>query len=143
MWVRIGAAHCRALVFKNLHPAILLPQLRRLRLPCGNHALNFRLRELRQGFAVVGRKANHTADAAHALALKQRIGGVAERGRVGQQRGKIVGEHKWLVVIGVDFAVDAAVAWAKVAGGVVAGLGRGVGFFLLSLPRAFGAVGGD
>ena len=141
--MRVGAAHHRAFVFKNLHPAILLPQLRRLRLPCGNHALNFRLRELRQRFAVVGRKAYDTADAAHALALKQGIDGVVKCGGVGQQRGKIVGEHKGFAVIGVGFAADARVAWAKVAGGVVAGLGRGVGFFLLSLPRAFGAVGGD
>ena len=119
---------------------VALPQLSGLRLPHGYHALNFRLRELRQRFAVVGRKADDTADAAHALALEQRIGVVAKRGRVGQERGKIVGEHEWLGVIGVDFAVDARVARAKVAGGVVGGLGHGVGFFLLPLPRAFGAM---
>ena len=102
--------------------------------------LVFRLRELRQGFAVVGRKADDTADAAHALALKQRIGFVAKRGRVGQERGEIVGEHKWLVVIGVGFAVDAAVARAKIAIGVVRGLRCGGSFFALPLPRAFGAM---
>ena len=141
--VGVGAAHDCAFVFKYLHPAVGLPQFFCLLLPNTDDGFDLFGRQFRQGFAVVGREADDAADSAHALALEQGVAVVGIGGSVGQQGGEVIGEDKGFGVIGVLLAGDAFVARAKVARRVVRGFGGGVGRFLLSLPRAFGAVGGD
>jgi len=111
-----------------------------LRLPGGDHLLQRRQRQFGQGLAVIGREADHPADAARALAAHQRIVAVGRRRRIAHQRGEIVGENVGAAIIRITIAGDARVARAQETVGIVRRQRfRGDGL-LLALPGALGAV---
>ena len=72
MGMRIRTSHGLTFVFKQLHPAVGLPELCGLLLPSIHHQLDGLPRHVRQGFAVIGRETNHST-----LAL---LGGQREQG---------------------------------------------------------------
>ena len=73
MRVWIGASHDVAFVLKDLHPAILLPQLLQLLRPGSYHSKDLLLLHQRQGEVRVRVEAHHAAGALSRSCAQQRV----------------------------------------------------------------------
>lgn len=90
---------------------------------------------------VVRGEANHPAGSAHALCPEDTPDLVASGRCVGQECGKVVGEHEGLLVGWVALAASAFVAWAEVARGVIGRPALRRVRLDLTLPGPLGAMG--
>ena len=138
MWV--GAAHCRAFIFKDLHPRVGFSEVGGLLLPRFNHAFQRLHAQFRQRFAVGWREADDPAGTAGALTAHKRV--VAFRGvrGIGHQSRKVIGKNKRTGVVRVFVAGDAGITRAQETVRVVRGQGLFCRRFLRPLPGALGAM---
>jgi hypothetical protein len=90
--MRVGASHDLSLVFKDLHPRILLPQRLRFFPPEVDHPADVFGGESRQAKVVTGGKTEHMTGAFNALAGEEAVRMVLRLRRVRQECGEIVGK---------------------------------------------------
>ncbi|VXA88394.1 conserved hypothetical protein [Aeromonas veronii] len=92
---------------------------------------------------MIRREADDPAGAAGGFQLQQGIAGAIGGRGILHQGGEVVGKNEGALIVGVDVASDPGVAGAEEAVGIVGLLGGLTHLLHLSLPGAFGPVGGD
>ena len=96
-----------------------------------------------EGQAVLGGVAEDAADAGFGLGAEELGVWLGRKFLLREEGGEIIFEGECFFVIGVDLAVGAGVAGAKVASGIVGAAIGGGRRFLLALPGPVIAVGRD
>src|SRR5882724_4844914 len=137
--MRITGTHHGAAILEDLHVIDLrqLPQLPELGGPGMDHVFNVRRRHSGKGKVVARGKADYPAQAGFAFRDQQSPvfdveAVVANRGFEG---GKVIVENEGAGVARIEHPADPRIARAKVAGGIIFGLGLTRYFLELPLPR--------